>query len=249
MLHKARAFGMSGEGAEKTVSIQAEITHVIFDCDGVLVDSEMLSASVLMTMMDEIGLPITEDILREDFLGRSFANAAARAELRFGRPMPEGFQLRYRDRLLARMRQGLKPMPGVAAVLENMTAPYCLATSSSPQRLAVSLEVTGLASYFAGRCSTASEVAHGKPEPDLFFHAAGKMAALPEHCLVLEDSEMGLRAARAAGMTAWRFTGGAHIRPGDTLPEDATPHRNIASMAELQSAFSELGLCQPRLRV
>lgn len=126
----------------------------------------MLSAGVLMGMMAEIDLPITDEIFRADFLGRSFANAAVRAEVRFGRPMPEDFQLRYRDRLLTRMREALQPMPGVFGVLDAMAVPYWLATSSSPQRLAVSLEVTGLAPHFKGRCSTASEVTRGKPEPD-----------------------------------------------------------------------------------
>ncbi len=226
------------------MSRRTVISHVIFDCDGVLVDSEMLSAGVLMGMMAEIDLPITDEIFRADFLGRSFANAAVRAEVRFGRPMPEDFQLRYRDRLLTRMREALQPMPGVFGVLDAMAVPYWLATSSSPQRLAVSLEVTGLAPHFKGRCSTASEVARGKPEPDLFLYAAGKLAAAPEQCLVLEDSEMGLTAARAAGMTVWHFVGGSHIRSDDVLPEKATPDRVIANMAELHSAFAELGLCQ-----
>lgn len=230
------------------MSRQTVISHVIFDCDGVLVDSEMLSAGVLMGMMAEIGLPITDEIFRADFLGRSFASAAARAEIRFGRAMPEDFQLRYRDRLLARMREALTPMPGVFAVLDALAAPYWLATSSSPQRLAVSLEVTGLAPYFKGRCSTASEVARGKPEPDLFLYAARKLAVAPEQCLVLEDSEMGLQAARAAGMTVWHFAGGSHIRRGDVLPDNAKPDRVIADMTELRSAFAELGLCQNAAR-
>lgn len=227
---------------------QTVISHVIFDCDGVLVDSEMLSAGVLMGMMAEIGLPITDEIFRADFLGRSFASAAARAELRFGRAMPDDFQLRYRDRLLSRMREALQPMPGVFAVLQAMSVPYWLATSSSPQRLAVSLEVTGLAPFFDRRSSTASEVARGKPEPDLFLYAASKMATAPERCIVLEDSEMGLVAARAAGMTVWHFAGGSHIRPGDALSEQARPDRVIADMAELRSAFTELGLCQNATR-
>lgn len=221
------------------------ISHVIFDCDGVLVDSEMLSAGVLMGMMAEIGLPIDDDIFRSDFLGRSFASAAARAEVRFGRPMPDDFQLRYRDRLLTRMREALQPMPGVAAVLWAMTAPYALATSSSPQRLAVSLATTGLEDFFKGRCSTASEVERGKPEPDLFLLAARKLRADPTSCVVIEDSEMGLQAARAAGMIAWRFVGGSHIRRDDRLPDNAKPHRTLASMADLHSAFAELGLCHP----
>jgi len=216
---------------------------VIFDCDGVLVDSEMLSAGVLMGMMAEVGLPISPEIFRSDFLGRSFASAARRTEERFGRSLPEDFQLEYRERLLARMVEDLRPMEGVVDVLSAMKAAYCLATSSSPPRLELSLKVTGLAPFFEGRSFTASEVKCGKPAPDLCLHAAAKMGAAPENCLVIEDSEMGIRAARAAGMDVWHFAGGAHVSAGYALPEGIDPGRSIASMAELRQAFAQLGLC------
>lgn len=219
------------------------IKAVIFDCDGVLVDSEMLSAGVLMGMMAEIGLPITAEIFRSDFLGRSFAAAALRAEQRFGRPLPADFQARYRERLLQRMAEQLQPMAGVTALLQRMRAPYCLATSSSPERLKVSLDTTGLAPFFAGLAFTASEVRHGKPAPDLFLHAAMKLNVDPRQCLVIEDSEMGIRAAQAAAMTVWHFTGGAHILAGYRLPEDVVPDRLVGSMAALAEDFSQLGLC------
>ena len=216
---------------------------VIFDCDGVLVDSEMLSAGVLMEMMAEIGLPITADIFRSDFLGRSFAAAALRAEQRFGRPLPTDFQMNYRKRLLTRMARDLQPMSGVKALLKQMRAPYCLATSSSPERLAVSLNVTGLADYFAGVAFTASEVQHGKPAPDLFLHAAERIGSKPEDCLVIEDSEMGVRAAQAARMTVWHFAGGAHVRAGYRLPEDVVPARRVEDMEALAKDLAEFGLC------
>lgn len=216
---------------------------VIFDCDGVLVDSEMLSAGVLMGMMAEEGFPITETEFRADFLGRSFANAASRVFVRYGHPLPDDFQLRYRERLLIRMRAALQPMAGVAEVLRAMSVPYCLATSSSPQRLAVSLEVTGLAPFFSGRCFTASEVAHGKPAPDLPLLAASRMKADADRCLVIEDSEMGIRAAHAANMACWQFAGGAHCRAGYDLPEDVVPDRVIIDMSALRSAFRALALC------
>ncbi|MFO1121905.1 MAG: HAD family hydrolase [Hyphomicrobiales bacterium] len=219
------------------------IAAVIFDCDGVLVDSEMLSAGVLMGMMAEIGLPITPEVFRGDFLGRSFAAAAQRAELRFGRPLPPDFQMRYRARLLARMKEDLRPMQGVRELLARMRASYCLATSSSPERLALSLSVTGLAPYFANRAYTASEVRNGKPAPDLFLHAAEQLGVAAERCLVIEDSEMGVRAAHAAGMRVWHFAGGAHIAAGYRLPEELVPERRVGSMAELTESFSELGLC------
>ncbi len=212
---------------------------VIFDCDGVLVDSEMLSASVLTAMLAEEGFAISPEIFRSDFLGRSFTSASARAKERFGRPLPDGFEPLYRKRLKERMRESLQPMPGAAAALDALGGsgiPFCLATSSNPERLAVSLEVTGLTRFFAGRGFTASEVKAGKPAPDLFLHAAARMGVEPAHCLVIEDSEMGVRAGLAAGMTVWHFRGGAHIKAGYELPGGVEPHGTIEDMASLTAA-------------
>lgn len=215
---------------------------IIFDCDGVLVDSEMLSAGVLMAMMTEEGLPLSEDAFRADFLGRSFAAAALRAKERFGRPLPEDFEGRYRDRLFATLEAELKPMAGVADVLSQLRVPFCLATSSSPRRLALSLRASGLAQFFDGRSFTASQVQRGKPAPDLFLHAAAAMGAAPAHCLVIEDSELGVRAGLAAGMEVWHFAGGCHVRAGYSLPPDLAPHRAMPGMRELGQAFRDLGL-------
>jgi len=215
---------------------------VIFDCDGVLVDSEMLSAGVLMAMMTEEGFPLSEEAFRADFLGRSFAAAALRAKERFGRPLPEDFESRYRDRLFARLEAELKPMEGVSEVLAEMCVPFCLATSSSPRRLALSLRASGLARFFEGRCFTASEVQKGKPAPDLFLHAAAKMGVVPAQCLVIEDSELGVRAGLAAGMEVWHFAGGCHVRAGYRLPDEVISRRSVPGMSELGQAFRELGL-------
>lgn len=219
------------------------IELVIFDCDGVLVDSEMLSAGVLMAMMAEAGLPITAEIFRSDFLGRSFASAAGRVAERFGRPMPKEFQLNYRKRLLARMETELQAMTGIETVLKAMRTPFCLATGSSPPRLELSLRVTGLQPYFEGRAYTASLVVNGKPAPDLYNYAAAQMGVAPDNCLVIEDSEMGVRAARAAHMTVWHFTGGAHIKSGYRLPHGLAVDRVVANMGELHQHFREEGLC------
>lgn len=221
----------------------ARFDLVIFDCDGVLVDSEMLSAGVLMGLMAEADLPITYEIFRDDFLGRSFAAAAARAEERFQRKLPEGFEASYREKLHICLRAELKAMAGMPELLASLTVPYCLATGSSPQRLAVSLEASGLSGYFTGRCYTASDVERGKPAPDLCFHAARQMQADPARCLVIEDSEMGVRAALAANMEVWHFAGGAHIKAGYRLPDDVAANRRIADAAALAEAFRENGLC------
>lgn len=218
---------------------------VIFDCDGVLVDSEMLSAGVLMACMAEEGFALSEDAFRSDFLGRSFAAAAARAHERFGRPLPDEFEGRYRDRLFAALEAELQPMAGVGAVLAAMRVPFCLATSSSPRRLALTLKAAGLAAFFAGRSFTASEVKRGKPAPDLFLHAAARMGVAPARCLVIEDSELGVRAGLAAGMPVWHFAGGCHVKAGYALPEGLAVQKVVPGMAELHGAFCDLGLSSP----
>ena len=149
--------------------------------------------------------------------------------------------MQYRSRLLSAMRGNLQAMPGINAVLDAMVVPYCLATSSSPQRLAVSMEETKLGPYFADKSFTASMVENGKPAPDLMFHAARMMKAKPENCVVIEDSEMGLRSALNAGMQAWRFVGGSHLRMNRDLPSDVKPHRILDSMAAMHNAFREIG--------
>lgn len=219
-----------------------KIDLVIFDCDGVLVDSEMLSASVLMQMMNEAGLPITSEIFRSDFLGRSFASATERFERRVGKSFPPEFNAQYRVRLLDRMRGNLRSMMGVEDVLSSMIAPFCLATGSSPPRLEVSMTESRLEKFFIGRSFTASLVKNSKPAPDLFFHVAAAMSADPTHCLVIEDSEMGVRAALAAGMEVWHFAGGSHIKAGYRLPEDVVPHQVLDSMPALHDALRKKNL-------
>ena len=221
-----------------------KISLVIFDCDGVLVDSELLSASVLTQMMLERGLPINADIFRSEFLGRSFATASKRYEQRLGVSFPADFNAEYRSRLLTQMRGNLHAMPGVESVLRAMRIPYCLATSSSPQRLAVSMAESGLRKFFVNVSFTASEVEHGKPAPDLMLHAAKQMGVAPDLCLVIEDSEMGLRAAAAAAMEAWRFVGGAHLKDGYELPADVVPQHVLDSMPALLNAFREIGIVE-----
>ncbi|MEO9169438.1 MAG: HAD family hydrolase [Aestuariivirga sp.] len=221
-----------------------KISLVIFDCDGVLVDSELLSASVLTQMMMERGLPINADIFRSEFLGRSFATASKRYEQHLSVSFPADFNMEYRSRLLARMKGNLHAMPGVERVLRAMKVPYCLATGSSPPRLAVSMSESALEPFFEGRSYTASDVKHGKPAPDLMFHAAKQMGVASDLCLVIEDSEMGLRAAAAAGMEVWRFVGGGHLKDGDMLPDDVVPQRVVDSMPALLDAFREIGIAE-----
>ncbi|WP_172292724.1 HAD family phosphatase [Pseudoruegeria sp. HB172150] len=210
-----------------------DIDLVIFDCDGVLIDSETISARMLIAELAERGIDLDMDYVARHFLGRSYPVVLATVRKDFGVDLPESFEPAYRQRLLDAFETELTIMPGVADVIRALDRPYCLATSSSPVRVKRSLEIVGLDSVFAGKVTTASEVANGKPAPDLFLRAAEKMGAQPERCLVIEDSLMGVRAGLAAGMVVWRFTGGSHLQ-GRALetPDDAVPHREFANFRE-----------------
>jgi HAD superfamily hydrolase (TIGR01509 family) len=203
----------------------ADIDLVIFDCDGVLIDSEVISARMLIAALADHGVAVDMAYVSRYFLGRSYPTVLREVRATFGVTLPDRFEADYRARLLAAFRHDLRIMPGVAEVIAGLGRPYCLATSSSPERLAQSLDITGLRAAFAGRCFTASQVAHGKPAPDLFLLAATQMNTPPARCLVIEDSLTGIRAGLAAGMTVWRFTGGSHMKGLDlTPPADAKPH-------------------------
>lgn len=216
---------------------------VIFDCDGVLVDSEMLSAGVLKIMMAEQGMPLSDDMFRDVFLGRSFINGKSRAKTVLNFDLPDDFETNYRERLFAELDKSLQPMAGIHDLISALKIPYCVATGSSPKRLALSLSVTGLNDYFANNRFTASEVANGKPAPDLCYYAAQKMNVAPQNCLVIEDSEMGILAARAADMEVWHFAGGAHIKAGYQLPKNLGVVKSFADMQCLHLALADIGVC------
>ena len=207
---------------------------VIFDCDGVLVDSEIISASTLADNLTRIGFPVDLDYVNEHYLGRSFDVIRADYLRRTGRPLPQEFADAWYADLFAAFRLDLKPIAGVADVLRRLTIPKCVASSSAPARLALSLEVTGLASLCGADVFDASMVSRGKPAPDLFLYCARRMGAVPGRTLVVEDSVTGIAAAVAAGMTAWGFVGGSHYGGGrDTAPlRRAGAARIFASMIE-----------------
>ncbi len=187
------------------------VSLIIFDCDGVLIDSEVISARILIEEAAAQGVDIDLDYVRDHFLGRSFPTVAQIIRDRFTVTLPPNFEGRYRARLLERFETDLRPMPGIHGLLSRLGVAHCVATSSSPPRVARSLAIAGLDSYFP-RVFTASLVAQGKPAPDLFLHAAAQMGADPEDCLVIEDSRPGILAARAAGMQVVLFTGGSHMQ-------------------------------------
>jgi len=190
---------------------------VIFDCDGVLVDSEVLSCASLATLLSLHGVPTTAQEAMERFLGRSVVAIAEDFEARAGRPLPGDFLPRFREDVAARMRAELTAIPDIAKALtylEEAGVPFCLASSSERPRIDLALAVTGIAEFFDGRIFNAAMVKRGKPAPDLFLLAAERMGADPARCLVIEDSVAGVQAGVAAGMTVWGFTGGLHHQTG-----------------------------------
>lgn len=187
---------------------------VIFDCDGVLVDSELLSCQCLAEMLSRHGVVTDREDAMRRFLGRSASAVADHFLATTGRPLPPSFADELQAALTDVFRADLQVFPWVREFLATYDGVYCLASSSHPERLAMTLSVTGLDRYFTGRAFTAAMVRHGKPAPDLFQFAARKMSAKPKNILVIEDSVNGVLAGKAAGMTVWGFVGGSHHKDG-----------------------------------
>lgn len=187
---------------------------IVFDCDGVLVDSELLSCRCLSEVLAEFDIALSEQQALELFLGRS-TKAIEQHYRDLGQVVPEGFLPRLKSHVLATFAGSLQPVPDVAAVLSELRLPSCVASSSDIDRVALSLDVAGLRTSFGDRIYTAQMVTNGKPAPDLFLYAADKMGAQPARTLVIEDSVSGVQAGKAAGMTVWGFVGGSHYRGRD----------------------------------
>jgi HAD superfamily hydrolase (TIGR01509 family) len=209
------------------------ISLVIFDCDGVLIDSEIISATTLVEELARHGIAIEMSYVLEQFIGHPYAVVAGRIAAIAGSALPASFEGAYRLRLARRFEAELRPMPGIIDVLDRLAVPYCAATSSSSERAHHSLRAVGLAERFGERIYTVSMVARPKPAPDLFLHAAAAIGVEPGHCLVVEDSDLGIAAAQAAGMTAWQFTGGSHYAACHRRPApDIRPDRSFHDMAD-----------------
>lgn len=191
---------------------------VIFDCDGVLVDSEVLALEVEIELLAEMGLDYDRVDYVTRFLGRS--EAAWRDLLdqdcraRTGRPLAEDFLHRNHERLSRAVRERLTEVAGCAAAVAALALPKAVASSSKAAFLREKLALTGLLPVFDPHVYSADLVARAKPHPDVFLHAAGALGVDPERCLAIEDSVNGVVAARAAGMTVWGFTGGGHCDAG-----------------------------------
>ena len=181
---------------------------VIFDNDGVVVDSEPLAERAMSEALGAAGYPMTPEECGAALRGTTLASTRRLIEQRSGRPLPPDFEDRYTSSLFKLMRRQLRPVPGIELVLDSLDAAgvaYCVASSGRRERVRFALANTGLLARFGDRWWGAEDVTHGKPAPDLFLLAAKKMGARPSGCVVVEDAEVGVTAARAAGMAVLGF--------------------------------------------
>ncbi len=209
---------------------------VIFDCDGVLVDSEPITNRIFTGMLNELGLAVTLEEVFEKFVGKSLAQCREMIAGMLGREVPEDFVRQYHVRTAAALQSELKAVPGIEAVLESIQLPYCVASNGSHDKMQTTLGITGLLPKFQGKLFSVSEVARGKPFPDVFLHAAAKSGVAPAVCAVIEDTPTGVTAGVAAGMTVYGYC--AHT-PARRLI-DAGAHYTFDRMNDLPDLLGEV---------
>ena len=211
---------------------------VIFDCDGVLVDTERIANQALADLVTEVGLPTSLEDSLDTFMGRSLADIVVDVEDRLGRSVGDDFADRYYARIFAVFDQGVDAIPGVEAVLADLRWPCCVASNGPHAKMERTLSGSGLARFVDGRVFSAHDVAQGKPAPDLFLHAAAALGAEPGRCVVVEDSVHGVEAAVAAGMDVLGYSPpGADNDPARLAAAGA---RLFGSMGELPSLLDEV---------
>ncbi|MBX3061197.1 MAG: HAD family phosphatase [Anaerolineae bacterium] len=202
---------------------------VIFDCDGVLVDSEPITTGVMAAMLQEMGVPIIADELYDRVHGRSLAQCLAVLTDLLGKPLPENFVLTLRQRAAAALWAEVKPIPGVAEALAHLPIPVTVASSGEREKMLLTLGRAGLLPRFGNNIYSTADVSHAKPAPDIYLHAARQNGVAPHTCAVVEDSPAGVQAGVAAGMTVFGY---AAATPAQQLKE-AGAHVVFADMAEL----------------
>jgi HAD superfamily hydrolase (TIGR01509 family) len=217
------------------------MTLLIFDCGGVLVDSEIIALEALAKLLTGLGRPTGLLECRRLFMGKSIKDVLTGVEAMLGRPLPENWGTEANAELLARFADELRPVEGVSAALASLDYPRCVASSSQPDRIHLSLAATGLASFFGDHVFSAAQVRNGKPAPDLFLYAAQQCGVAPSQSIVIEDSLAGILAAKRAGMKAIGFAGASHA--DEELASDlaaAGAQIVITKMADLPAAVETL---------
>ena len=214
---------------------------IIFDCNGVLIDSEPIAAAVLAQELTRAGFAVAPDVVAHYFIGRRPADIFAMVEAATGRKLPANFGAFVTAATLKRFRTELRPTPHMAYALTWLRGPKCVASSSPLDRIRVSLEIAGLLRFFGFNLFSASGVPNGKPAPDLYLQVAKNMDVPTSDCIVVEDSPVGIAAAAAAGMTPIGFVSGGHAGANLARQLDAAGARVvIADMRALKSTIVDL---------
>lgn len=206
---------------------------IIFDCDGVLVDSEAITFGVLGELAAEQGLPMTYDELEDNFLGKALNEVMAFIAQRSGRELPDDFEARFRAMTFERFKTDIKPVAGIKELLDGVKVPFCVASSGPPHKIRLNLELTGLEKYFGDNIFSCYGLGKWKPDPAVFLHAAATMGFTPADCVVVEDSPAGVKGAVAGG---FRVFGLAHQKNAETLA--AAGAEVIFSLDELHGVIT-----------
>lgn len=210
---------------------------VIFDCDGVLVDSELITNRVFAQMLNEVGITLSLEDMFDRFVGRSTQQCVEIVAQLLGRPVPQHFIAEYHARSAAALKAELKAVPEIETVLAALRVPYCVASSGSHEKMQTTLGVTGLLPLFHGKMYSVTEVAQSKPFPDVFLHAAREQGASPGECAVIEDTPTEVTAGVAAGMTVFGYCG---LTPRQRLVA-AGAHHTFERMRDLPGLLATAG--------
>jgi HAD superfamily hydrolase (TIGR01509 family) len=207
---------------------------VIFDCDGVLVDSEPIAARLTAEAVSELGWQMSAELAKEEFLGDTFSNIIGRIEQKLGHQVPQDWPARSQANLLAALERELQPVPGVRGAIERLVAAgveLAVGSQGSHEKMQLTLRVTGLLPFFEGRIFSATQVARPKPAPDLFLLAAQTLGVAPAHTVVIEDSTRGVKAALAAGMRILGYT--ASVGRDAMVAAGAEPVDDLSRVPEM----------------
>jgi HAD superfamily hydrolase (TIGR01509 family) len=222
--------------------LNANVDLVIFDCDGVLVDSEVISCRAQAETLTRHGYPISADQVLVRFLGVSDREARMTIEAELGCSLPDDFEAQMKQAALQHCADDLQSIPYVDEAIAAIALPKCVASSGTPEKIRHGLDCAKLYEMLAPHIFSATQVKRGKPAPDLFLFAAEQMGAAPERCLVIEDSVPGVTGARAAGMTVLGFHGGSHCQMGHAnLLRDAGAAATFDDMRQLPELVRRMG--------
>jgi HAD superfamily hydrolase (TIGR01509 family) len=222
--------------------LSSSIDLIIFDCDGVLVDSELISCRAHSDVLTRHGYPITSDQVLKRFLGVSDREARQTIEREMGRKLPDDFEAQMKQAVLDRYASELVAIPYIGEAIAAIDLPKCVASSGTPEKIRHGLTCAGLFEALAPDIFSAVQVARGKPAPDLFLFAAEQMGAAPARCLVIEDSVPGVTGGCAAGMTVLGFHGGSHCRAGHAdLLRAAGAAVTFDDMRQLPGLIAQIG--------